>query len=451
MDIILTSKITEQNAITFQKEMTWLSDQIDRRLEFFFQNIKSKKKPITPPNLNEDKSNYAYLINKYKADQEERLIVAIALANYFKPEMFDRFLIKNKSLDQNFTEFGGKKNDSSGNHFIPTLRTVAFILFGDQISEYFRLQTYFEDQHFFKLHNIITLNRENHTLLNSTLEIGQEFLQKVTTGNDFKPNYSSTFPANLISTELDWSDLVLENHVFDEIDIIDTWLKNKNEISQNKLLSKKINKGYKCLFFGPPGTGKTLSATLLGKKNNLDVYRVDLSQVVSKYIGETEKNLGSIFDIAENKNWILFFDEAESLFSKRTAVSDAKDKFANQETAYLLQRVENYNGLIILATNLKPNIDLAFSRRLQSVIHYAIPNSKQRKILWRNALNGLAEISEKEIDKIAKSYEISGGSIKNVIQFAWLKSKSKNIRVTLENIMIGIRRELSKDGKSFEK
>ena len=101
--------------------------------------------------------------------------------------------------------------------------------------------------------------------------------------------------------------------------------------------------------------------------------------------------------------------------------------------------------------NLKPNIDLAFSRRLQSVIHYAIPNSKQRKILWRNALNGLAEISEKEIDKIAKSYEISGGSIKNVIQFAWLKSKSKNTRVTLENIMIGIRRELSKDGKSFEK
>ena len=142
MDIILTSEITKQNAITFQKEMTWLSNHIDRRLDFFFQNIKSKKKPIIPPNLNEDKSNYASLINKYKADQEERLIVAIALANYFKPEMFDRFLIKNKSLDQNFTEFGGKKNDSLGNHFIPTLRTVAFILFGDQISEYFRSVSY---------------------------------------------------------------------------------------------------------------------------------------------------------------------------------------------------------------------------------------------------------------------------------------------------------------------
>lgn len=449
--MISTSEITKQNAFTFEKEMAWLSYRIDQRLDLFFENSASEKNSITPPNLQEDSSNYASLIEKYKADEEERLIVAIALASYFKPEMFDRFLIKNKSLDQNFTEFGGKKDNSSGNTFIPTLRTVAFILFGGQISEYFRLQFYFEDQHFFKVHNIIILDKKNQLLLDSTLEIGQEFLQKVTTGKDFKPSYSSAFPANLITTDLDWSDLVLENHVFDEIDIIDTWLKNKNDISQNKLLSKKINKGYKCLFFGPPGTGKTLSATLLGGKNDLAVYRVDLSQVVSKYIGETEKNLGSIFDIAENKNWILFFDEAESLFSKRTAVSDAKDKFANQETAYLLQRVENYNGLIILATNLKPNIDLAFSRRLQSVIHYAIPNPTQRKTLWRNALNGIAEISEKEIDKIAKTYEISGGSIKNVIQFAWLKSKSKNSSVTLENIMIGIRRELSKDGKSFEK
>ena len=113
--------------------------------------------------------------------------------------------------------------------------------------------------------------------------------------------------------------------------------------------------------------------------------------------------------------------------------------------------MENYNGLIILATNLKPNIDLAFSRRLHSVIHYAIPNSLQRKKLWVNALNGIADISENEIEKIAETYQISGGSIKNVIQFAWLKSKSNNSSIKIENIMIGIRRELTKDGKSFEK
>lgn len=446
-----TSNATKLNAFTFNNEMVWLSLKIDQRLDLFFENENSEQREITPPEIKDDPSNYASFIRTYCTDEVERIIIVIAMASYFKPEIFDRFLIKNKGLGKNFTEFGGKASDKTENIFVPTLRTVAFILFGDQIPDYFRLQIYFEDNHFFRLQNAVLLNKENQSFLDATFNLGREFLQKVTNGNEYKPNYSADFPANLITTDLDWEDLVLEDYVFDEIGIIDTWLKNKEQINQDKLLSKKINKGYKCLFYGPPGTGKTLSATLLGKKNDLDVFRVDLSQVVSKYIGETEKNLASIFDIAENKNWILFFDEAESLFSKRTAVNDAKDKFANQETAYLLQRVENYNGLIILATNLKPNIDLAFSRRLQSVINYSIPNPVQRKVLWTNALNGIAEFSENEISKIAKTYKISGGSIKNVIQFAWLKSKGNGTGITLENLMIGIRRELTKDGKSFEK
>ena len=446
-----TSEATKLNAFTFNNEMIWLSNKIDHRLDLFFKSDTPKLEEVMPPEIKDDPSNYANFIRTYCTDDVERIIIVMALAHYFKPELFDRFLIKNKVLGKNFTEFGGKTSDKTENIFLPTLRTVAFILFGDQIPDYFRLQFYFDDNHFFKIQNAVMLNKENHSFLDATLVLGREFLQNVTNGNEYKPNYSTEFPANLITTDLDWEDLVLESYIFDEIDIVNTWLNNRDQISQNKLLSKKINKGYKCLFYGPPGTGKTLSATLLGKKNNLDVFRVDLSQVVSKYIGETEKNLASIFDIAENKNWILFFDEAESLFSKRTAVNDAKDKFANQETAYLLQRVENYNGLIILATNLKPNIDLAFSRRLQSVINYAIPNHTQRKALWTNALNGIADLSETEIEKVSKTYKISGGSIKNVIQYAWLKSKVGNTSITLENIMIGIRRELAKDGKSFEK
>lgn len=446
-----TSEATKLNAFTFNNEMIWLSNKIDHRLDLFFKSDTPKLEEVMPQEIKDDPSNYANFIRTYCTDDVERIIIVMALAHYFKPELFDRFLIKNKVLGKNFTEFGGKTSDKTENIFVPTLRTVAFILFGDQIPDYFRLQFYFDDNHFFKIQNAVMLNKENHSFLDATLVLGREFLQNVTNGNEYKPNYSTEFPANLITTDLDWEDLVLESYIFDEIDIVNTWLNNRDQISQNKLLSKKINKGYKCLFYGPPGTGKTLSATLLGKKNNLDVFRVDLSQVVSKYIGETEKNLASIFDIAENKNWILFFDEAESLFSKRTAVNDAKDKFANQETAYLLQRVENYNGLIILATNLKPNIDLAFSRRLQSVINYAIPNHTQRKALWTNAPNGIADLSETEIEKVSKTYKISGGSIKNVIQYAWLKSKVGNTSITLENIMIGIRRELAKDGKSFEK
>jgi SpoVK/Ycf46/Vps4 family AAA+-type ATPase len=116
-----------------------------------------------------------------------------------------------------------------------------------------------------------------------------------------------------------------------------------------------------------------------------------------------------------------------------------------------LQRVENYNGLILLATNLKPNIDLAFSRRIQSVVNFPIPSIKQREILWKNALKGLVEIDEKDLKEIAKNYEIAGGSIKNVIQYAWLKAMHKDSQITLNEILMGIRRELNKDGKSFEK
>jgi SpoVK/Ycf46/Vps4 family AAA+-type ATPase len=131
-------------------------------------------------------------------------------------------------------------------------------------------------------------------------------------------------------------------------------------------------KNKKILFIGAPGTGKKTLASLIGQQSGTEVYRIDLSMIVSKYIGETEKNLSKVFDAAEHKNWILFFDEADALFGKRTDVRDAHDRYANQEVAYLLQRIENYNGLVILATNMKNNIDDAFTRRFQTIIHFPL-------------------------------------------------------------------------------
>ena len=131
-------------------------------------------------------------------------------------------------------------------------------------------------------------------------------------------------------------------------------------------------KNKKILFIGAPGTGKKTLAALIAQQSGKEVYRIDLSMIVSKYIGETEKNLSRVFDAAEHKNWILFFDEADALFGKRTDVRDAHDKYANQEVAYLLQRIEDYKGLVILATNMKNNIDDAFIRRFQTIIRFPL-------------------------------------------------------------------------------
>jgi SpoVK/Ycf46/Vps4 family AAA+-type ATPase len=171
------------------------------------------------------------------------------------------------------------------------------------------------------------------------------------------------FPAQRITTEMEWKDLVLNEQTLAQIEELHAWINHSSTLLYDWGMKRQFKLGYRVLFYGPPGTGKTLTASLLGKYTGKDVYKIDLSMVVSKFIGETEKNLSSLFTKAESKDWILFFDEADALFSKRTNVRDAHDKYAHQEVSYLLQRVENYDGLVILSSNLKSNIDDAFIRR----------------------------------------------------------------------------------------
>lgn len=445
------STTIQKNAMTYTKELEWLQALIQSRLKHHFSN---KNKSLTfsmdPPSLKKEDSVYASWILENKFNSFERLVVISCMAHIYSPSTFDKFLIKNKGLDKRFTEFGGKIDDKNS-RFIPTLETLTFLYFGSQIEAKFNAQEIFNEHHLFNKKGILHFGLKNETdsLLSRVLSLTDEVIQKITLGVEFKPDFSIDFPAKRMTTDMDWNELIVNPIIKDEIENICAWLSYKEEIINNKLLSKKLNKGYKCLFYGPPGTGKTLTSLLIGKRTQKEVYRIDLSQLVSKYVGETEKNLAKIFNTAENKDWILFFDEAESLFSKRTSVNDSKDKFANQQTAYLLQRVEEYNGLIILATNLKPNIDNAFSRRIQTTINFTIPEAKERKVLWKNFLNGLSDITIQEIDLLAREHELSGGNIKNVVQFAWLLAKRNKSPLTKNEIVQGIRRELIKDGKSL--
>ncbi len=232
---------------------------------------------------------------------------------------------------------------------------------------------------------------------------------------------------------------------------IRAWLSYGDTLMQEWRLDQKVKPGYRALFFGPPGTGKTLTAALLAKVTDRDVYRVDVSMVVSKYIGETEKNLSRLFDAASYKDWILFFDEADALFGKRTVTQSSNDRHANQLTGYLLQRIEDFPGTVILATNLKANMDDAFTRRFQNMVEFALPGPQERLQLWQNAFREVCELGDDiELSRIAEDFALSGGQIVNVLRQCALQAIRRGERVVYrDDLLNGIRQEFQKDNKTI--
>lgn len=439
---------------TLQNDITWLESIIDVGLALYFKNetqYTSIKELTMPVIVEDDTSGYAQILQKNSFTFEERLILITTLARYIKPQILDLFLLKNKSIDAEFSEFGGVKSEGSRG-FIPTLETVCFLLGGaDDIT------TRMDFMHLLYAHNKLyregILTAQKHPVeLREPLQLSEEFLSLFITNKKFIPTYNSKFPATEITTKMEWKDLVLESSIKNQLLEVREWLKHSHLILNDWQLDKTLKPGYRVLFYGPPGTGKTLAATLLGKSIQTPVFRVDLSAIVSKYIGETEKNLGQLFDKATSKGWILFFDEADALFSKRTDTNTSNDRHANQEVAYLLQRIESFDGLVVLATNLQTNIDEAFLRRFQNTINFTKPKYKERKVLLENMFATTFEIEEgiAVLDTIAEKYELSGGEMINVLRYCAIKAaNSGEKKINYANIMTGIKREYQKSNKTF--
>jgi SpoVK/Ycf46/Vps4 family AAA+-type ATPase len=317
----------------------------------------------------------------------------------------------------------------------------------------FEARRLFDTDHFFARHHLVRLVPQpgQESRMMGWLTINEDYVDLFTSGEPRKPDFNVNFPARLLHTPLSWDDLVLQPGTLQQVSDINTWLRYHRQLMEEWQMNRVLKPGYKALFHGPPGTGKTLTAALLGQSNGLDVYRIDLSMVVSKYIGETEKNLEKVFEKAEHKNWILFFDEADALFGKRTGISDAHDKYANQEVSYLLQRLEDYNGLVILCSNQRSNVDDAFARRLQTVIYFPLPEAGDRLQLWQNALSPKSRLEEGfSMGWLADKYELAGGSIINVVQYASLQALQRNENILRrQDLLEGIRREYSKEGRTI--
>lgn len=256
----------------------------------------------------------------------------------------------------------------------------------------------------------------------------------------------------LIHPNVDWSKLVLPEMQLSQLrDAANRLQLQSTVLDEWKFLEgKRGARGVRMLFSGSPGTGKTLSAEVMANALGVDLLQVDLSRVVSKWLGETEKNLSEIFNAAESTRAVLFFDEADSLFGKRTEVSDAHDRYANLETSYLLSRLERYDGLAVLATNHRQNMDTAFSRRLEFIIEFEEPGAAERVKLWECHIPESAPLDDDvNFTELARLFPIVGGHIRNAAVSAAFLAAQDQQKINREHFITAIKREYEKSGKAY--
>lgn len=441
------------NARDLEAELGWFANVLDARLQLYFGTAEEGRRrfEVPAPSLEGSESPYARFIREHGVPPSVRLLILLGLIPHVRPQLLDVLWMRNEATQRGFTEFGGSPASTHG-AFVPTGETAAFLLGGDDLASRFETLHFFDGDSLLARLDVLHLTpvSAGESPLGGVLTLSREFLNRFTSGADRRPVFNSEFPARRIATGLEWRDLVLPASTLTELDEIRQWILHGGRLLDDWGMRQRFRPGFTSLFHGPPGTGKTLSACLLGRHCDCEVYKVDLSMIVSKYIGETEKNLARVFDAAERQRWILFFDEADALFGKRTKVDDSHDRFANQEISFLLQRIEEFDGVVILASNFKTNIDEAFIRRFQSVVYFPMPKAPERLRIWREAFPRAATL-EPAIDlaRLAEKHELSGGTILNIVRYASLMALSRGDGIVrLEHLDEGVRRELLKEGRA---
>lgn len=255
--------------------------------------------------------------------------------------------------------------------------------------------------------------------------------------------------ASRMRSPYSWEDIILPKERLDKLKEISNYIRYREQVYEEWGFRNKLSlgRGLNILFSGPSGTGKTMAAGVIANDLGLELYKIDLSSVISKYIGETEKNLARIFKEAENSNAILFFDEADALFGKRSEVKDSHDRYANIETGYLLQKLEEHDGIVIMASNLSKNIDDAFQRRMQFILEFPFPDEAMREKIWRNIFPAGAPLVQGiDFFSLADRFKLAGGNIKNIALHAAFLAAANSGTITNRHILQAVRWEYQKMG-----
>ncbi len=258
--------------------------------------------------------------------------------------------------------------------------------------------------------------------------------------------------ARKVDIRNDWADLMLPADTIEQLRELCLQARQQRRVHEDWGYAAKLGqgRGIAALFAGGSGTGKTMAASIVARELGLDLYRIDLSQVVNKYIGETEKNLERVFAAAEAAQAILLFDEADALFGKRSEVKDAHDRYANLEVGYLLQRMEDYDGLAILATNLRQNLDDAFLRRLSVIVDFPFPDQAQRLAIWRVLFPAAAPLAaDVDFAALARSVTLSGGHLRNIALAAAYRAADAGSAISQAHLWAAVRREYQKLGRNW--
>lgn len=437
-----------------ERELAWFARALDLRFSTYFPRDGQPPDPRTladlpPPDPGAGASAWARFLADLRPTLVERLALVLALVPHLRPQLLDVFFIKNSTFDRRFTEFGGLRQDDE---FEPTGETLAFVLGGGSLAARAEVRRLLDPDHRLVRHGVLRLaaDRPDQPPLRLPLRISSEHLALFLTGRRPRPALGVDFPAQRIDTALEWDDLVLHPSTLRQLQEIQTFITHGDTLMRDWGMAARLRPGHRALFHGPPGTGKTISAALLGKRTGRDVYRVDLSLVISKFIGETEKNLARVFDRAQQRGWILFFDEADALFGKRSNPKDAHDRYANQEVAYLLQRIEVFDGISVLASNLRDNLDDAFTRRFESIVYFPPPRPAERLRLWARGFSPRARLRpDVDLEALARDHELTGAAIMNIIRRVSLAAIADGGReITRDDLAQAIRRELAKDSSA---
>ena len=462
---------TNHNHHILEKELDWF-----RQIVLFREADPSSKKPFqeitSVPDLSfAQEAHYVKIVNRLKLTTSGRIALLLALARAVNDESLFSIqdLLSMQNPDQATQAKEGDEEEPKrlkmdnvflakkliGGHlhtetrtFIPTLKTLLFLLCGNNKIAQQEALLHFHSRHSLFLEGIIEMHplgapqqgdRVVQDWINHQIFLNPSYLRYFLGGAVPQPEDDLNLPIRLLDSGLTLDNLVLPGKVLSQLQPAIHFIEHGKVFFQTEGIRSKFKEGFVMLLYGPPGTGKTLTASALGNTLGIKTYQLEVSQVISKYIGETSQNMEKVFAELERAiQWlegqmcILFIDEADAVMGKRSAVKDSKDRYANMDVSFLLQRLEKFPGLLILATNYERNLDEAFGRRIQTYLHIPLPNEEQRKHLWKSILPQVYTYESPNIPGIlARQFALTGGHIQNILKQACLHAASDKI-TTLE-------------------